>query len=139
MKKRLLLITLVIMLSMGTVVQTEMRAEAAATTTITAVGVAKAVMVLLAIAGVGIGLGTIFDNDNIEQSAVQDYLDWLNQHDPEQYTAFMLAATSIAAGRMVNTWDALFYQKVRENVREYFGETIGDETAIGTYETQIPR
>lgn len=131
MKKRLLLIALVIILSTGNVVQTEIHAEAAGT--VTAVGVAKAVMVLLAIAGVGITLGSIFDEGDIDESAVVKFTTWLNNHDPEFYTEFMVAASAITAGRMVNTFAPLFYQKLRQNAREYFGTNTNVSTSVGSY------
>lgn len=135
MRKRLLLIALVIMLSTGTVVQSEMRAEAAGT--VTAVGVVKGVLVLLAIAGVGITLGSIFDQGDIEESAVVKFTTWLNNHDPEFYTEFMLAATAITSGRVINTMSPLFYFKLKQNATEYFGTSTAVETSAGTVKMDI--
>lgn len=132
MKKRLLLIALVILLSAGNVVQTEIHAEAAATT-VTAVGLAKAVLVLLAIAGVGISAGYAWDNgEQIKDSVVSGFTTWLQNHDPEYYTALMLAGSNIAAGRVINTYDALFFGKLKQYTREFFGADTSVSTNVGT-------
>lgn len=130
MKKRLLLIALVILLSTGTVAQTEIRAEAAGT--VTAVGVVKAVLVLLAIAGVGITAGTIFDNGNVDNETIANFRTWLNNRDPEFYTEFMVMATAIMAGRVVNTMSPLFYRQLRTYTSEYFGTSTATETVVGS-------
>lgn len=137
MRKTIIIIMLSLVMVTGSVVGSEMRAEAAATTTVTAIGIGKAILVLLAIAGVGITAGEIFDNGELGEDVVANFATWLQNHDPDTYLKMMMVATAIAAGRVINTLDAIFYTNLKERVREYFGTDITQSTAVGAMSKAI--
>lgn len=130
MKKRLLIIALVIMLSTGTVMQSEMHAEAAATT-VAGVSLAKAVLVLLAIAGVSITAGSGFAFDTYSDENVAEFTNWLRNNDPDFFTAFMVAATEIMSGRTAVQFTYNFFAKLKQKSAEFFGTDTTRDIFVG--------
>lgn len=131
MKKRVLCIAMVIMLSTSAVMTTEVRAEAAATTT--AVTVTEAILFLLALAGVAVETTTL----GAGSYNFTPMLNNMGDNDPELYEWFTRTVSMMTAGRLLWTITSKQMTKYKEWATDYFGAAIGDEESAGTHTSTL--